>query len=213
MDDIDNKSNQRAEFYYKTPNGGEVRMVASEQFIERWFDRLDDRRIEKLEAVLARPALSKFETKIPSVEPSVEDTADGGTADYRSKSSRRKPQNSSARTGRLGGFEPVKLNLDEAQQRQLYTEYQGKIFSTAGEKAAVAMLIGEQLLDKKVFGYNEVYTIMNLGGEKSMPKALDVLCGDLVRDNWIQREADGSFSLKFLARDHIGKMSLKPLQS
>jgi hypothetical protein len=47
---------------------------------------------------------------------------------------------------------------------------------------------------------------MYLGGERVLPKALDVVIGELTKDNWVARDGR-AYALKFLARDYVEKLS------
>lgn len=109
---------------------------------------------------------------------------------------------SSGRPGRIGSFDPVNFGFNEDQERALHSFYQEKRPSTSSEKAATAMFAGERASGQKVFDYNSIYTLMRLGGEKDLPKALDVVMSAMKKDNWVAAD-EGGFSLKFLARDHV----------
>ena len=64
------------------------------------------------------------------------------------------------------------------------------------------MMKGEELLQRQGFEYNEIYTLMHLGGIKPLPKAIDVVLGKLVGENWVVRDGK-SFSRKFVGRDFV----------
>jgi hypothetical protein len=108
---------------------------------------------------------------------------------------------SAARPGRLGSFEPVDLGLGETKERELRSFMEAKAPSEQVEQVATAMYKGEQLLDRKGFTYNEIYTLLRLSGSK-LPKALDVVLGRMLESQWTIREGQ-LFSLKFVGRDHV----------
>jgi hypothetical protein len=111
---------------------------------------------------------------------------------------------SSARPGRIGSFVVQKFPLTEPQQREIYEFYTSKRPIEQREKVAVAMYVGALVLNKRVFDYNEIYSLMRLGNERDLPKALDVVITSMKRENWVSREDEG-FSLKFLASDYVEK--------
>ncbi len=119
-----------------------------------------------------------------------------------SKRTTRAPGGSSGRAGRIGSFEPVAFNFTEDQERSLLSFGQTKKPTTQAEQVAVAMFQGEKLLNRRVFSYNEIYTLMRGAGIKDLPKALDVLFVQMIDNQWLSRE-DGGFALKFLARDFV----------
>lgn len=114
----------------------------------------------------------------------------------------RTPGGSSGRPGRIGSFEPVNLGLSEAQERALRDFIKEKAPIEQGHQVATAMMKGEELLQRQGFEYNEIYTLMHLGGIKPLPKAIDVVLGKLVGENWVVRDGK-SFSLKFVGRDFV----------
>jgi hypothetical protein len=111
---------------------------------------------------------------------------------------------SSDRPGRIGSFEPVDLGLKEEQERRLRQFYAEKKPKEQVHQVAVAMYQGEKLLNRKVFSYNEIYTLLRLSGEKDLPKALDVVVARMLKDNLAIREKDG-VALKFVGRDLVEK--------
>jgi hypothetical protein len=118
----------------------------------------------------------------------------------------RKSGESSGRPGRLGSFEKVDFGLTEDQERAIYEFYTTRRPPEQKHQIAVAMYIGEKVLGRQAFDYNEIYTLMYLGGEKDLPKAIDVVIGQLQKDNWLTREGR-LFTLKFLARDYVEKLT------
>lgn len=111
-------------------------------------------------------------------------------------------RNSSGRPGRIGSFVPVDFAMDEEKERALLAFYREKAPVEQAEKVAVAIYKGSELLGRSGFDYNEIYTLMRLGGEKALPKALDVVVSRMVNDNWATREHEG-VALKFPAKDHV----------
>jgi hypothetical protein len=109
---------------------------------------------------------------------------------------------SAARPGRLGSFDEVKGLLTEPQEIELRKFFVEKAPSEQSHQALVAIVKGEQLLSRRGFSYNEIYTLMRLGGVKGLPKALDVVLQRLVQDQMIVRETDG-FVAKFIGRDFV----------
>lgn len=110
---------------------------------------------------------------------------------------------SQGRTGRLGSFEPVQLGLSEAQERDLRSFMEEKNPTEQAEQVAVALYKGEQLLERRGFGYNEIYTLLHLSGIRELPKALDVILGRMIDSQWVVRDGQGVFALKFVGRDHV----------
>lgn len=109
---------------------------------------------------------------------------------------------SSGRPGRIGSFEPVKFDLSEEKERALRDFVRDKAPIEQNHQVAVAMMKGEEILSRQGFDFNEIYTLMRLGGIKPLPKALDVVLGRMATDNWVSK--DGKFySLKFVGRDFI----------
>ncbi|WP_157072326.1 hypothetical protein [Brevundimonas bacteroides] len=116
--------------------------------------------------------------------------------------SNRTPGGSSGRPGRIGSFEPVKLDLSEDKERALREFVRDKAPVEQNHQVAVAMMKGEELLGRPGFDYNEIYTLMRLGGIKPLPKALDVVLGRMATDNWVAKEGK-LFSMKFVGRDFV----------
>lgn len=113
---------------------------------------------------------------------------------------------SSVRNGRIGGFEPVDLGLAEDAERELRAFYTEKAPQEQALQVAVVLFKAEKLLNRKTFTYNEIYTLLRLAGEKDLPKALDVLFSNLIKDNWAFRDESGQLGLKYLARDEVEKI-------
>jgi hypothetical protein len=111
---------------------------------------------------------------------------------------------SSGRSGRIGSFEPVNFGLSEDKERSLFDEYQAKKPASQPDKVVLAMYLGEKILGRKGLGYNEIYSVMRIGGERDLPKAIDVIISALRKDNWVTTDEEG-YGLKFLARDHVEK--------
>lgn len=135
----------------------------------------------------------------PNHAPSMSPTSSPG--DKRAKPGR-SPGGSSGRPGRIGSFEPVKLGMSESDERALRDFIKEKAPVEQGHQVAVAMMKGEELLGRQGLEYNEIYTLMHLGGIKPLPKALDVVLGKLAGENWVTREGK-SFSMKFVGRDFV----------
>lgn len=114
----------------------------------------------------------------------------------------RSPGGSSGRPGRIGSFEPVKLGLSEADERALRDFIKEKAPIEQSHQVAVAMMKGEEILSRQGLEYNEIYTLMHLGGIKPLPKAIDVVLGKLTGENWVVRDGK-TFSLKFVGRDFV----------
>jgi hypothetical protein len=115
---------------------------------------------------------------------------------------RAKPGKSGARVGRLGSYEPVPQLLTDEQQMALMTFMSEKAPVDQADRALVAMVKGEELLGRRGFVYNEIYTLMWLGGVKDLPKALDVVLGKMIQDQWVIREGAG-FAVKFIGRNRV----------
>ncbi len=43
-------------------------------------------------------------------------------------------------------------------------------------------------IGRRSMSYNEIYSVMRLGGEKDLPKAIDVIISALKKDNWVTSE-------------------------
>lgn len=110
---------------------------------------------------------------------------------------------SQGRAGRLGSFEPVQLGLSETQERELRSFMEEKSPTEQAEQVAIALYKGEKVLDRKSFGYNEIYTLLRLSGIRELPKALDVILARMIDAQWVVREGQGMFALKFVGRDHV----------
>ncbi len=111
---------------------------------------------------------------------------------------------SSGRTGRIGSFEEVKGLLTEEQEIALRGFMQGLNLAEQKDEVLVAMYKGEELLGRKGFSYNEVYTLMWLGGIKELPKALDQVLRDMIGEQLIVR-SDKGFEVKFVGRARVEK--------
>jgi hypothetical protein len=113
-----------------------------------------------------------------------------------------KPNRSGERAGRLGSYEPVPQMLTDDQQMELMSFFSEKAPSDQSERVLTAMVKGEQLLARRAFIYNEIYTLMWLAGVKDLPKALDVVLGKMIQDQCIVRDGNG-FTVKFIGRNRI----------
>jgi hypothetical protein len=109
---------------------------------------------------------------------------------------------SSARTGRIGSFEEVRGLLTEEQEIALRAFFSEKAPSEQGHQALVAIVKGEQLLERKGFTYNEIYTLMWLAGVKDLPKALDVVLLKLAQEQMVVRDENG-YAAKFVGRNFV----------
>jgi hypothetical protein len=118
------------------------------------------------------------------------------------KVSRSNSKPSAGRPGRIGTFEEAKGFLSESQERELRAFFAEKAPSEQGHRVLTAIVKGEQLLERKGFNYNEIYTLLRLGGIKPLPKALDVVLTRLMQDQFIVREGKG-FGAKFLGREFV----------
>jgi hypothetical protein len=112
---------------------------------------------------------------------------------------------SSARSGRIGSFEPVDLGLTEDQERQLRNFMETKQPKDHIPQVAVSLYQGEKILGRKSFNYNEIYTLMRLSGIKDLPKALDVTIKRMIDDSFVIKDGLG-FALKFVGRDFVEKL-------
>jgi hypothetical protein len=139
----------------------------------------------------------------PSATPPASSNVSGSKP--RAQSSK-KTSESAARTGRIGSFEKVEFGMSEDQERAVHEFYQTRRPSEQAHQAVVAMFIGSKVLGRTAFEYNEIYTLMHLGGERDLPKALDVVMSGLLKKNWVAKEGKG-FALKFLARDYVEKLT------
>jgi hypothetical protein len=109
---------------------------------------------------------------------------------------------SSGRAGRIGSFEEVRGLLTEEQEIELRKFYAEKNPTEQPHQVLVGIVKGEQLLGRRGLGYNEIYTLMWLGGVKDLPKALDVVILKLIQDQMVVRE-DAGFVAKFIGRNFV----------
>lgn len=109
---------------------------------------------------------------------------------------------SSARPGRIGSFEEVRGLLTEPQEIDLRSFFAAKAPNDQTHQVIVAIVKGEELLGRKGFSYNEIYTLMWLGGVKDLPKAVDVVLGKLMQEQMVVRE-DTGFAAKFIGRNFV----------
>jgi hypothetical protein len=141
-------------------------------------------------------------------QPPAPSAGDSAPAPSKASAGDRKPKaarssgGSQSRPGRIGSFEPVKFGLSEADERALRDFVKEKAPVEQGHQVAVAMMKGEEILGRQGLEYNEIYTLMHLGGIKPLPKAIDVVLGKLAGENWVVREGK-TFSLKFVGRDFV----------
>jgi hypothetical protein len=150
-----------------------------------------------------RPMETAAET-LPAAPPidqtaATESIAHSGTQ-RRSKSTKA----SSGRSGRIGSFEEIRGLLSEEQEIELRDFVAAKAPAEQTDQALVAIVKGEQLLDRKGFNYNEIYTLMWLAGIKDLPKALDVVLLRLIQEQMITKEATG-FVAKFVGRNRVDR--------
>lgn len=118
------------------------------------------------------------------------------------RSTRSKVSRSTGRAGRLGSYEPVPQMLSDDQQMDLMKFFTEKAPSDQSDRVLTAMVKGEELLGRRGFVYNEIYTLMWLAGVKDLPKALDVVLNKMIQDQWIVREGQG-FAAKFIGRNRV----------
>lgn len=111
---------------------------------------------------------------------------------------------SSGRPGRLGSFEEVKGLLTEAQEIELREFFATKSPNEQAHQVLVAVVKGEELLGRRGFGYNEIYTLMWLGGVKDLPKAIDVVLLRMIQEQMVVREENG-FAAKFIGRNFVNQ--------
>lgn len=136
----------------------------------------------------------------------VSDTLDTDSKPSPGPRPQRKSGESSGRTGRIGSFEKVSFGLSEDQERAIYEFYTARRPPEQKHQVAVAMYIGEKVIGRSACDYNDIYTLLHIGGERELPKALDVVIAQLQKENWAAKEGR-SFTLKFLARDYVEKLS------
>ena len=123
----------------------------------------------------------------------------------RSKSAK----SSGARAGRIGSFEEIHGMLSEAQEIELRAFMEEKAPAEQPDQVLVAMVKGEQLLNRKGFSFNEIYTLIWLSGVKDLPKALDVVLQRLIKDQMVVRETDG-YAAKFVGRNRVERDLPRP---
>lgn len=148
-----------------------------------------------LQAKAALPPAAQSAPAAPSHSASepVQSTARGKTV---------RSGKSGGRAGRIGSYEPVSGLLSEEQEIELRSFMSEKSPSEQADRVLVAMVKGEQLLGRKALGYNEIYTLMWLAGVKDLPKALDVVLGNMVQHQYVVRDGSG-FTVKFVGRNRV----------
>lgn len=109
---------------------------------------------------------------------------------------------SSSRAGRIGSFEVVKSLLSEEQEISLRGFMSEKSPTEQPDQVLVAIVKGEQILNRRGFSFNEIYTLMWLSGIKELPKALDVVLQKLTADQMVIRDEAG-YSAKFIGRNRV----------
>lgn len=109
---------------------------------------------------------------------------------------------SAARAGRIGSFEEVKGLLTEEQEIELRKFFAEKQPAEQSHQVLVAIVKGEQLIGRRGLSYNEIYTLMWLGGIKDLPKAVDVVLQRLMQEQMVVRE-DTGFAAKFVGRNFV----------
>lgn len=130
---------------------------------------------------------------------------EGTSVPSRSSGSAKRPRaakTSSGRPGRIGSFEEVRGLLTEQQEIELRQFFSQKAPAEQSHHALVAIVKGEELLNRRGFNYNEIYTLMWLGGVKDLPKALDVVLLRLIQEQMVVRDENG-FSAKFVGRNFV----------
>jgi hypothetical protein len=166
------------------------------------FDKAVSSAKELLAIAPGQRAQGKPSVQLPQVEePQAVDSSTDSKAPERTKKATRGASASAARPGRIGSFEPVDLGLEEAQERELRSFMLERAPAEQADQVAVAIYKGEQLLRRKGFTYNEIYTLLRLSGGK-LPKALDVVLLRMSELQWVVRDGQ-QFSLKFVGRDHV----------
>jgi hypothetical protein len=149
------------------------------------------------EAQAPKPTVSGAATEPSTIQEPIPAPARNGAA-RRMKTSKA----SAGRTGRIGSFEEVKGLLTEQQEIELRQFYVEKAPTEQSHQVLVAIVKGEQLLGRRGLGYNEIYTLMWLGGIKPLPRALDVVLLRLIQEQMVVRE-EGGFAAKFIGRDFV----------
>lgn len=162
-----------------------------------------DQAIEKTRELAAALDLqSKAPAPAPSPQMSAPSAAAIGDSPQPNSRTRTRGSKSGARAGRIGSYEPVAGLLTEEQEIELRDFMAQKGPTEQSDRVLVAMVKGEQLLGRKGFVYNEIYTLMWLGGIKDLPKALDVVLGNMIQNQFVVRDGPG-FSVKFVGRNRV----------
>lgn len=139
----------------------------------------------------------------PATNAAATDTAvANGAAAHVSARPRARTGKSGARAGRIGSYEPISGLMSEAQEIELRAFMAEKSPTEQADRVLVAMVKGEELLGRKALIYNEIYTLMWLGGIKDLPKALDVVLGNMIQNQFVVREGAG-FTVKFVGRNRV----------
>lgn len=132
------------------------------------------------------------------------ETSASNTDGARAKPKTSKATASTARSGRIGSFEPLRDLLNEEQQKHIRDFVSKKSPKEQGDEVLVAMYEGEKLLGRQGFSYNEIYTLMWRAGIDPLPKALDVVLQRLMSEQLAEKSGDGYF-LKFLGQSRVEK--------
>jgi hypothetical protein len=169
------------------------------------FDQAIARTKELAEGLDFRPAPAELETAPPAsteraeeISASVPSKENNAPARVRGRSGK----GSSGRPGRIGSFEEVRGLLTEDQEIELRAFFAEKRPREQPHQVLVALVKGEQLLERRGFSYNEIYTLMWLAGAKPLPKALDVTLSRMAQEQFVVREGAG-FAAKFIGRDFV----------
>lgn len=138
----------------------------------------------------------------PRTSPPPESASSTNESQQPNSRARTRAVRSGARAGRIGSYEPVADLLTEDQEIELRAFMAEKAPAEQSDRVLVAMVKGEQLLGRKGLIYNEIYTLMWLGGVKDLPKALDVVLGNMIQNQFVVRDGPG-FTVKFVGRNRV----------
>lgn len=111
-------------------------------------------------------------------------------------------KSSTGRPGRLGSFDPIRDLLNEEQHKEIYAFMQTKAPSDQEDQVLVAAYMGEKLLGRQGFNYNELYTLLWRAGVDPLPKAIDVVIQRLIQDQRMDKGETGYF-MKFLGQSRV----------
>lgn len=112
------------------------------------------------------------------------------------------PSSSAARPGRIGSFDPIRDLLTEKQHQELHSFVKEKVPADQSDQVLVTTYMGQQLLGRAGFSYNEIYTMLWRANIEPLPKALDVVVQRLMQEQLMDK-GEAGFYVKFLGQQRV----------